>query len=153
VVPWNEVDNADTVFLGEPNVDLESQPTVNGRTLTWRQNLTDDLNGRVDLTQVYGPLAKSAAYGYAEVELDEAQDLLLKLGSNDGYLCWFNGELVGRLDGGRSYSPDQDSLEVAGKAGTNTIVVTILQMGFRWSFGVRLTDRDGQPIVVKQSTR
>jgi len=147
-VPWDGDNDVDKRLLGEPNIDLAGQPTVAGRALTWRQHMTDDPNGKVDLVALYGPLAEVAVYAYAEVDLPEEGPLLLKIGSNDGFKCWFNGKEVGRFDEGRGYSADQDTIEVHATAGVNRILLKITQMGFRWAFGVRLTDRDGRPVMV-----
>ena len=84
------------------------------------------------------------------MDLPEAGDFLLKVGSNDGFKCWFNGEEVGRFDGGRVYAPDQDVLEVHGRRGVNTVLLKISQMGGGWSFGARLTAADGTPIDLRE---
>ena len=148
-IPWNDDQDLDTVFLGEPNVDVTSEPTIDGRALKWRDHITDDPNGKVDLADLYGPLDQVAAYAYAEVELDEARDISLQIGSNDGFKCWFNGKDVGRFEASRSYRPDQDTLNVRGQAGVNRILLKITQRGVKWAFGARLTERDGKAIVVK----
>jgi len=150
-VPWKDEGENDTdkVFFGEPDVDVSHQHKIGGRVLKWRDCLTDDRNGKVDLTTVYGRLANVAAYAYAEVELPASQDLQLKIGSNDGYKCWFNGKEVSRFEGGRGYRPDQNSVQVEGRAGVNRILLKITQFGSRWAFGVRLTDLKGQPVAVK----
>lgn len=87
-----------------------------------------------------------AAYAQHEVNLPTPQDLILKIGSNDGFKCWFNGKAVGRFDGGRAYAPDQDEIQVKGKKGTNKILLKITQMGAAWAFSARLTDLKNAPI-------
>lgn len=147
--PWNEKQEMDAKFIGEPNIDTTKNLTVEGRLVKWRHYLTDEENGMVDLAALYGRLQGVAAYAYAEVELPAEQELLLKIGSNDGFKCWFNGEVVGRWEGSRSYGPDQDVLKVRSKAGTNQILLKITQLGSNWALGVRITDRDGRPISIK----
>ncbi len=149
-LPWNEKHPTDAVLIGEPDVDVTRHPTVEGRALEWQNFITDDENGMVNLATLYGPLAKVAAYGYAEFELEADQDILLQVGSNDGFKCWFNGQEAGLFDagGGRGYAPDQDALQVKGRKGTNRVLMKITQLGSRWAFGVRVTDRNGKPIPV-----
>ena len=152
-VPWDDNGNpVDRVFVGEPAVQIAQTVQVSGETLGWREYLATAPGGMVDLAAVFGSLAAKAAYAYAQVELSEAQDLLLKIGSNDGFKCWFNGEEVGRFEGGRSYRPDQDSIEVHGKRGANTILLKVTQMGGAWACGARLTAPDGTPIVLPPVT-
>ncbi len=100
----------------------------------------------MDLVELVGSKANVAAYAYAEVDLPQAGELLLKIGSNDGFKCWFNGQEVGRYDGGRGYSPDQDTLPVTAQQGLNKILLKISQHGGAWAFSARLTDQSGTPI-------
>jgi outer membrane protein assembly factor BamB len=151
-VPWDDKFGVDHAFFNEPNVNIAKDATVAGRAVTWRQFISDDPNGMVDLAGLYGPLSAMAAYGYAEVELPTAGDMLLMIGSNDGYKCWFNGREVGRFDGGRGYSPDQDTYKVKGQAGVNRVLIKVTQMGSAWAFGVRMTDLNNKPIRFEQAS-
>ncbi len=74
------------------------------------------------------------------------QDVLIKIGSDDGFKCWFNGKEVGRFDGLRSYEPDQDVLRAQAKQGMNKILLKITQAGGGWAFSARLTDSRDEPI-------
>ncbi len=151
-VPWDRSEQPlDTEWVGEPNVNLAKKPKVDGEELAWAPFMTTHANGMIDLTRVYGVHEWKAIYAYAEFELAEAADLLLKIGSNDGFKCWLNGEEVGRFDGGRAYAPDQDSLEVQGRKGVNKLLLKITQHGGGWALGARLTDRDGKPVEVAQA--
>jgi hypothetical protein len=146
-VPWDQADNPlDKLFVGEPHVDLSQPQTVDGRTLAWNRYTTDATSGKVDLANILGECTDAAAYAYAEIRLPEATDLVLKIGSNDGYRCWFNGREIGRFDGGRSYAPDQDSLPVHTEQGVNKILMKVTQMAASWAFSVRLTDPSGAPV-------
>ena len=98
------------------------------------------------LRQAAGLGLGQSELGARLVELPEARDLVLKIGSNDGFKCWFNGEAVGRFDGGRAYAPDQSALPVHAKAGVNTVLLKVTQMGGAWAFSARLTAPDGTPI-------
>ncbi|MEW6236108.1 MAG: PQQ-binding-like beta-propeller repeat protein [Candidatus Omnitrophota bacterium] len=149
--PWDESDNpVDKVFIGEPNVDVEKAVEANGRKMDWKDYVSGSDVGEVDLANMLGDFTNAAAYAYGEFELKKAQELRLKLGSNDGYKCWFNGEEAGRFDGGRIYIPDKDSLDVKGRMGVNRILLKITQMGGGWGFGARVTDRDDKPIDLRK---
>jgi|GEM_PF-204159 len=150
-VPWDEENGVDTAFVGEPDVNVSKACKVGNDTLEWREYVTDDPDGTVDLAEMYGAHENVAVYAYAEVALPEGRDLLLKVGSNDGFKCWFNGKEVGRFDGGRSYFPDQDSLRVKGRQGDNEILLKITQMGSAWAFSARLTDPADKPINLARS--
>ncbi|MEO2047282.1 MAG: PQQ-binding-like beta-propeller repeat protein [Pirellulales bacterium] len=150
-VPWDLAKNPmDKPFVGEPLIDIGQALTVGKRTLRWSPYTTDDKFGKVDLVSVLGQQTNAAAYAYAEIRLAAAADLELKIGSNDGYKCWFNGQEVGRYDGGRAYSPDQNSLPVHAQQGVNKILMKVTQMGSSWAFSVRLTEPSGAPVDLTQ---
>ena len=126
-VPWDGRENPlDKVYAGEPDVDITRPVTLGRKTLTWREYVTELPNGEVDLVRIYGSREFEALYAYAEVDLSgyAGQDVLLRIGSNDGYKCWFNGQEAGRFDGGRSYRPGQDSITVRARAGINTVLLS-----------------------------
>ncbi len=155
-VPWDERDNpVDKVFVEEPNVNIAKPVNLGKKTLTWREYVTELANGEVDLDRIYGSREYQAIYAYAEVDLSQyaGQELLLKIGSNDGYKCWFNGVEVGRFDGGRSYRPDQDSLKVRARPGVNKVLVKVTQLGGSWGLGVRITDGKGTLINLAETVR
>lgn len=145
-VPWDESDDIDRAFIGEPDIDTAESCEVAGKIIKWQDYITEDPDGKIDLTKVYGSLANVAVYAYAEVTLPKDRNLMLKVGSNDGFKCFLNGKEVGRFDGGRAYAPDQDELKVNGKKGVNKILLKITQMGAAWAFSARLTDLENAPI-------
>jgi hypothetical protein len=147
-VPWDDAEYPiDRTLVGEPDdVDPTRPCHVGQRTLEWNGYVTGDSLGMVDLVRIFGPEVNVAAYGYAEVRLPKDQDLVLRVGSNDGFKCWFNGQEVGRFDGGRGYTPEQDRLPVRAHKGVNTILMKVTQQGAAWSFSVRLTNPAGGPI-------
>jgi len=151
-VPWDDQHPMDKEFVREPKVNLNRSVRVGDAQLSWDRYTTVDPNGMVDLAAVLGAHESEAVYAYAAIELPEQDDLLLKVGSNDGFKCWFNNQEVGRFDGGRTYRPDQDTLQVRGKAGLNSLLLKVTQMGGGWALGVRLTDTEGKPLAVTCAT-
>ena len=150
-VAWDEDHPPYDAPLGKPHELSPGAPIRLGDLeLKWQASMTVEPYGHLDLTSVYGSQSDVALYAHAAIDLDKDRDLLLLLGSNDGYLCWFNGEEVGRHVSGRGYVPDDDALPVKGKAGRNVILVKVLQMGNRWDLGVRITDRNKRPVMFKQ---
>lgn len=148
-VPWDTEKNPlDKTFVKEPKVKLDRTYRIGERDLDWQEYTTVHPTGMVDLAGIHGPNQNVAAYAYAEFESSKAEDVVLQIGSNDGFKCWFNGDVVGRHDGGRRYEPDQDALKVRTKQGTNRILIKVTQEGGGWALGVRVTDADGSPIEV-----
>jgi hypothetical protein len=146
-VPWDATNNPlDKALVNEPGVDIHREQTVAGKTLRWQPYVLDDASGKVDLQGIFGDFENVAVYACAEVPFAESRDVLLKIGSNDGFKCWFNGHVVGRFDGGRSYTPENDVLKVHATKGVNKVLIKVTQMGGEWLFSARLTDTANKPI-------
>lgn len=135
-------------YINEPEIKLSTVTTRTGKQLDWLAYVSD--KPMIDLRQIYGELDMVAAYGFTEFELEQAQNIIIQIGSNDGFKCWFNKNEIGRFDGGRGWSADQNSYQVPAKKGKNQVLMKISQLGDAWGFSVRLTDLKDNPIVVKQ---
>ena len=117
----------------------------------WKPYRSLDEHGKLDLAAIYGRFPDVAVYAYAEVDLPESKPLTLGLGSNDGFVCWFNGQEVDRHEQGRGYTIDGSKIPVQGRAGKNQIWVKVLQLGNKWALGVRLRDQE-RPVQFSQPT-
>jgi outer membrane protein assembly factor BamB len=136
----------DEVLINEPEVDLSATHSFGGETLRWHPFATDTIEAQVDLYRLIGSIDYVAIYAYTEFPLPEDRPLLIKLGSDDGFRCWLNGELIDQWDGARGYWADQNVLSVQGRKGVNRLLLKITQREGGWSFGVRVTDMSGQPV-------
>lgn len=146
-VPWDDDKYpADRKVIHEPRVKLGRTHHIGGKEFSWRDYVTVERNGFVDLNAIFGPFERKAVYAYAEIELPRDGTYTLAVGTNDGFKCWFNDAEVGRHDAGRRYTPDQDLLSVNGKQGTNRVLLKVLQEGGAWALGVRVLDANGAPV-------
>ena len=139
----------DEATVGEPDIDLgASFENIRGNPVAWRAFASE--RWTVDLVSLLGDYEMAAGYAYGEFYLDTERDMLLKIGSNDGFKCWMNGQEVGRFDGGRGCSPDQDVLEVHGQQGVNRVLLKISQLGGGWGFCARVSELDNTPIRYRE---
>lgn len=146
-VPWHDTKHpTDKVFIGEPDVDTSRSYKVGDQILSWQKTMSDTPDEGINLYRLLTDKPNVAAYASAEVELDRERDLLLKIGSDDGFKAWFNGETVGRFVGSRGYAPDQNALRVHGVKGVNRILLKITQGSGGWAFGARLTEMNNTPV-------
>jgi HEAT repeat protein len=133
-------------------VDL-TQPVAEGdKELDWKPWPVDDPLGMLDFEVAVARMNDCGAYAYAEVESDQERDILLKIGSDDSVFVWLNGEQVHAWDGNRGWGPDQDTVEARLKQGTNTILAKVINGAAQWSLSLRITDRDGSALKLKQRT-
>lgn len=146
--PCDEHENPlDKMFVNEPNINLDSTFQVANKVLKWQKYVSEQ--GMIDLVKLISSDTYVSVYAYSKFVLNKERDLLLKIGSDDGFKCWFNGQEVGRYNSTRGWEPDQDVLMVKGKKGVNNVLLKISQLGGEWAFSVRLTDLDNQPLLGK----
>jgi HEAT repeat protein len=143
----------DKVFFPENEVDLGKDYSMGARTLRWQRLHTDDVRGVVDLRGVFNPADNVAAYGYAEVTVPQAEDAVVKLGTDDGCVLWVNGERVHGRNVSRALTVDEDTVPVHLNAGANRILLKVLQGAGFWEFCLRLTDTQGRPLPFQERTQ
>jgi HEAT repeat protein len=134
----------------EDGVDLGATVKSGESELRWTSHNTADASGIVNLAKLMTPSQRVAAYLYAEVTVEAAQDVLLKTGSDDGMKCWLNGKVVHAYANPRSLTVDEDSVEAQLAAGVNRILVKVANGGGGWVCCLRITDRDGRPLAFEQ---
>ncbi|MGQ9591358.1 MAG: HEAT repeat domain-containing protein, partial [Planctomycetota bacterium] len=134
-------------YSPEEAVDLEAQVDARGRKRRWAEFHSTSLDGKVDLRQVFQRTTDVCAYAYAEIEAPRAMPVTLKMGSDDGVVCWVNGKKVHANDATRPLAIDSDVVEGVQLArGRNTILLKVTQGGGEWEFSFRIVGEDGRPI-------
>ncbi len=145
-IPWGEaLESVEDVCSAGRAVDPDKPVPAGGAGSKWFDYTGSGI--RIDLESAIGPNDKVSAYAFAEYELDAPRDLLLHIGSDDGFKCWFNGRAAGGFDAPRSWTADGTVLPVKGKKGANTILLQIVEQSGSWAFSARVTDRDGFPLM------
>ena len=84
---------------------------------------------------------------YAEIAADEAADVELRLGSDDGFALWLNGERIGGKKVNRALKPGQDKIKAKLKAGTNAVLMKVLQGGGDWAGCLQIVGPKGGKIA------
>lgn len=141
-VGWDQC--ADGVLPVNPSELL----TLAGTRFGWHPVRTTDIEGMVDLTALLDPHDNVVAYAWIEVESPADQDVLLKLGSDDGVAVWVNGERVHANPAARPVQADEDTARARLVKGPNSILLKITQGGGGWGYCLRVTDPDGKPLVL-----
>ncbi|MFA6959856.1 MAG: beta-galactosidase [Opitutaceae bacterium] len=92
------------------------------------------------------PWVDGISYAFTVVEVTEDTPCLASLGSDDGFVLWINGQLVGRNAASRALKVDSDKLPVLLKKGRNQVLFKIDDTGGAGSFTVRFVHEDGRPV-------
>ena len=133
----------------EKGVDVELQKIwrIGARRFRWKRLSDLCLEGVVSLVTQFRRSQHRVAYAYCELSSETALDALFKIGSDDGVACWLNGERVWLHAVRRELKIDEDVVPVRLRAGENRVLLKISQATDSWGFSLRVTDREGQPIV------
>lgn len=117
----------------------------------WKWAFVDDPNGLTDLEVLSARQDNVGCYLYAEVESPSAQDVTLRVGSDDDIVLWLNGKQIHQYIADRGLTLDGDVIAAKLDKGTNRILAKVLNGGGQWSCAVRLVGADGKPLVLPQA--
>lgn len=162
VTKWKMVGPFDNVgeagfartYAPEESVDFAAEVDAKSGKARWTDYETKSEYGLVDFNKVFTALKGAGGYAAAEIWSDTERDVLVRLGSKNGWKVWMNGKYVfGRDEYHRASEIDQYRLPVHLKAGKNLLLVKCLQneqtqdWAVEWEFQLRLTDEEGTPVV------
>lgn len=133
----------------ETEISLTKEYDVDGKKYRWQPAETTDKDGRVNLDDMLKPNENVVAYAFADILVDAERDVLLKTGSDDGLICWVNGQRVHAVLGPRSLVPEQDSFKAHLKEGANRVLLKVCEIGGDWEFCLRVADAEGRGMRVK----
>ncbi len=125
---------------GSVRPEAGQKQEVDGEKMTWKK-VTPESGGLVDFLGSANNLDYCIGYAWTEVEVPEAMDGWLGIGSDDGLRIWVNGEPVNARWVQRTSRLDDDVVPLRLKAGKNQILIKIQNVRGRWSFTARLRVR------------
>ena len=93
------------------------------------------------------PFDQSIAYYVAAyVEPGHPGTAEIRLGSDDGFKLWLNGQFLGGANASRGVGVDADRFPVTLNTGRNLLLLKVIQGGGPTGWCLRLTDPQGQPL-------
>jgi len=140
----------ETACVGEPDISLVARYMSGKRRVAWTRVVTDDPGGIVDLRKTVADTDHAVAYAYTEIELPEAVDAVLLVGTDDSQKLWVNGQLVHDRFVARALTADEDRIPVKLQAGTNRILMKVWQNVMGWAFCMRIVDGNGRALAFVQ---
>jgi hypothetical protein len=140
-----------TAYPPEKSIDLEM--TYQGKknlSMTWKEHLTADPHGVVDLNKALGKHMGVTGYAYAAVTSQKERPVELRAGSNNAVKIFLNGrQIYFRDEYHHGMRMDQHVGRVTLKAGRNEILIKVCQNEQKedwaqlWSFQLRVCDALG----------
>ena len=86
------------------------------------------------------------AYAATYIKSDKARDILIKMGSDDGYNLWLNHKLISEDHTHRAAVPDQDTIKAHLEKGYNLLLIKVDTDLGDFLFLMRLTNIAGGPL-------
>ncbi|MCM8777574.1 MAG: hypothetical protein NC905_04865 [Candidatus Omnitrophica bacterium] len=142
-VVFPEVPPVERPFVGEENVwgFKEDKVFIN----QWKVYHSEDY--KIDLAKQGFPVSEHIlTYAGCYIISKEDKEIKIKLGSDDGYKLWLNGEYLGGWDICRSSVKDQNVHFGVLKKGMNFLLLKISNNLSGYDFCVRITDLKDEPI-------
>jgi len=130
----------------EEVIDLEKEHSIGARRYRWKTLDTISLDGKIQLAPVFRRSENVIAYAFAKFESSAPQDVVFKMGSDDGIACFLNGERIHLKDAARSLKVDEDAVPAKLVAGSNSVLLKIRNTDGDWAFAFRVTDPKGNPV-------
>jgi hypothetical protein len=106
----------------------------------------------VDLERLFPRADHVIAYALTYVDSPKDQDVVLRIGSDDGVKMWLNDANVHTNAVYRPFLEGEDQKKVTLRKGVNKLLVKVDQSGAAWGFAVDFVDEDGWPADVTWAT-
>ncbi len=111
----------DTAYGPEKGFDANAK--IDGKT--WKQ-VRPEANGYMDLAKLHGTKANNTvSFAYRAIESPEDVEATILLGTDDGAILYVNGVKVWKDENTRAAAPEQNTVKLKLKKGTNTFLLKI----------------------------
>ena len=135
----------DEVYPPEESIDFEGEYFGKTREVTWRDIPARALDGQIVLDEIFQPNDECLAYALTFIQSDTERTLALRVGSDEGFRAWINGQPVATDDVERGMKLDQTAARLPLRAGWNVLLLKVAEAKGSWEFIARLTELDGSP--------
>ncbi len=146
--PHPPEDELGALRAGGPGPDFKRQyPGKGGKPAAWHEVVQEpDVGGAgglapLDFRRGLSEAERTNAVGYLHrsIVAEQARDLPVAMGADDGLRAWFNGELLVSQPREAPIDPESDHAVLHLKPGVNHLFVEVAQTAGRWEF--QMSDR------------
>jgi hypothetical protein len=116
-------------YLKELGGEAKARPLAGEQTAGTLWQRLEAPGMPIDFNRVFRSreVLNAVAYAYTEFESPVAQQIALKIGSDDGLKVWFNGVLLLSHHIHRAMMPDQEALVLPVQAGKNRLLMKVIK--------------------------
>lgn len=138
--------------------DLSASYSGKHGAVTWREYVSTDENGLIDLNSAVGEEKGVLAYAVARIVSDAAQTAQIRISTPNAFKLWINGEKAASYHVYHSgFEPDQYTIPCRLQPGENVIFVKVCQneqtqeWAKPWAFYLRVCDSLGGGVIRGES--
>ncbi len=143
-----------TPYPPEAEIRLDAEYDGKSGKIGWRDYVTEDDYGIVDLNAALVTEKGVAGYAYHEFTSDQERDVELRIGSKNAFKLWVNGELAFERDEYHHGTKlDHYRARARLRAGKNDVLLKVCQNELvkswtkQWQFQIRVCDSAGTAIL------
>ncbi len=143
----------------ERGIDLKAEYPGKSEPVRWRDFVSKEDYGDVSMNLPFKHLKGVAAYAWTEFYTEKATPVELRLGSENAFKVWVNGQyLFGQDEYHRLKEIDQYPMRAELRRGRNEILVKVCQneqtedWADGWDFQLRVCDLFGAPLYSMKGT-
>lgn len=137
----------DAVYPPEQELDLAAEYAGLTGKVRWRrlpeECVIDDF---INMDPAFTPNDWITMYAVTQFNAPQAREAELRVGSDDAIKIWLNGELVHQNNVYRAAKPGNDVARVRLRAGTNTLLIKLMEGILGCGFYIQFTTPDGAEI-------
>lgn len=146
--PFENAGNAgfEVVYPPEQQIDVNKTYDTPHGPVAWTAYRSPEDSASVDLTRVFQPAEEVCAYALCYVDSPVRQDVHIRVGANDGWKLWVDGQLVlAYPDDGRIIL-DREIVPVTLEAGVTPVLLKVCNVRKDWGFILRITTPAGDAV-------
>ncbi len=130
-------DGADPMDL----LNIEFAPETDNTFNEWKDMPAPEGTKEMDLYK-YSASENCVGYLRTKVWIEEAQDVIFEVGSDDGIKIWLNGQVVHDKNVNRGHMQGDDLLDVSLESGWNEVMMKVSQGVGGWAASMIITDTE-----------
>jgi tetratricopeptide (TPR) repeat protein len=134
--PYEARDHSGFNFAYPPEVQKEEQ-------LQWLPNKDNFKDGYINIKSTLGDHKWSVVYGLIYIHSPDERQVRIRIGCDEGYKLWLNGDLIWQQYVRQGAIIDNDIITVVLHQGFNRLLMKVLNFSYDWGYYLRVTDDAG----------
>lgn len=129
---------------GQTDINSKAEYDTPAGKVRWQQYAAAATRASIDLTQILQPTEDVCAYALCYVHSPKSQPVQVRLGANDSWKLWVDGQPVEAYKDSGRIILDREIMPITLKEGVTPILLKVCNAKKDWGFIFRITDAAGK---------